>query len=78
MSLFTPKGEGIRAERRALIKGVDLGLEVVLILGRADPAGSSNSRTVLSGFREYPPINLLRHGIVWINLSDMRRSAAIP
>jgi hypothetical protein len=62
---FAPSGE-------LLIKGVDLGLEVVLILGRADPAGSSNSRTVLSGFREYPPINLLSHGIVWINLSDVR------
>src|SRR5262249_22747547 len=49
-----------------------LGLEVDLIVGRADPAGSSNSRTVLSGFREYPPINLLSHGIVSTNLSGMR------
>src|SRR5262249_17844541 len=66
MSEFTPRAKAFAPSCELL------GLEVDLTLGRADPAGSSNSRTVLSGFREYPPINLLSHGIVWTNLSGMR------
>ena len=72
MFVFTPRGKALAPSGELLIKGVDLGLR-----GCPHPrAGPScwppeEPHGALSGFREYPPIDLLSHRIVWVNLSNM-------
>jgi hypothetical protein len=77
---FTPKARGFAPSGELLIKGADLGLEVVSIIGRADPAGllENPHGALLSGFRDTHQSICSVTSSFGLTSATCARSAAIP